>query len=74
MVFTYYISILVQEVSSDFGHHIDIDIIGVEKEVELIPVFKVRFNLYILLCYCSRILGNRNCEIKFNKIMKHARI
>lgn len=35
----------VQEVSSDFGHHINIDIIGVEKEVELIPVFKELGNL-----------------------------
>lgn len=37
-----YLSIL----GSDFDHHINIDIIGVEKEVELIPVFKVRFGSY----------------------------
>lgn len=37
------LSILAQILSSDFDHHINIDIIGVEKEVELIPIFKVRF-------------------------------
>lgn len=31
---------------SDFDYYINIDIIGVEKEVEFIFVFKVRFGLY----------------------------
>lgn len=47
---------------SDFDHHINIDIIGVEKEVELIPVFKELGNL----------LGDRVIDIQmFGRHLHH---
>lgn len=51
------LSILAQILSSDFDHHINIDIIGVEKEVELIPVFKVRFGSYNVTFNLVRIVA-----------------